>query len=143
MKFLLDTNVISEWVKPEPDRGLMAWLHQADEDSMFLSVISLMELRYGVDRLAVGRRRSQLETWLRDDLALRFEGRILDIDSVVADACGRLVARREAVGRPIALMDAFLAATAEVEQLTVVTRNDSHFRSVVESVLNPWSSASR
>ncbi len=138
MSFLLDTNVVSEWIKPRPNPGLIAWLEEVDEDRTFLSVVTLTELRYGIERLAPGKRRNRLENWLQHELTLRFEQRILSIDSAVAHACGKLVARREKLGRPIEVMDAYLAATAEVHQLALVTRNDSDFESVVHSVLNPW-----
>ena len=93
MSFLLDTNVVSESTKPRPNPGVVAWLAAVDEDNVFLSVITLTELRYGVERLAQGRRRKQLDRWLQQDLPLRFEGRILPIDALVADTCGKLVAR--------------------------------------------------
>jgi toxin FitB len=139
MSFLLDTNVVSEWIKPQPNAAVIAWLDEVDEDRVFLSVITLTELRYGIERLAAGKRRKRLEDWLQHELPLRFEGRILDIDPTVANACGELLAQREARGRPIEAMDAYLAATAEVHRLTLVTRNDSHFHDTVRSVLNPWS----
>jgi predicted nucleic acid-binding protein len=138
VSFLLDTNVVSEWRKPHPDLGLIAWLEEVDEDRVFLSVVTLTEIRYGIERLAVGKKRRQLEDWLENDLPLRFENRILSIDSAVADACGKLVARREMLGRPVEAMDAFIAATAEVHRLTLVTRNDSDFEAMVRSILNPW-----
>jgi hypothetical protein len=138
MSFLLDTNVVSEWMKPHPNPGLTAWLEEVDEDRTFLSVVTLTELRYGIDRLPVGKGRKRLEGWLEHELPLRFEGRILSIDSAVADACGKLVAHREALGHPIEAMDAFIAATAEVQHLTLVTRNDSDFEHAVRSILNPW-----
>jgi hypothetical protein len=138
MSFLLDTNAVSEWVKPRPNPGLIGWLESADEDGIFISVVSLAELRYGVERLAVGNRRRQLEQWVTQELPLRFETRILPIDTEVAEAWGRTVSRNEAAGRPIGAMDAFLAATAETRQLTLVTRNVSHFP-LLKTVLNPWS----
>lgn len=138
MNFLLDTNAVSEWVKPRPNPGLIRWMESADEDRVFLSVISLAELRYGVERMAAGARRNRLEEWLRDDLPLRFEGRILLVDNNVADAWGRAVSRSEAVGRPMGVMDTFLAATAEVHRLTLVTRNVSDFP-VLKAIVNPWS----
>jgi len=138
MSFLLDTNGVSEWMKPHPNPGLIAWLEGVDEDRVFLTVVTLTELRYGIERLVVGKRRKRLEDWLQHDLPLRFEGRILNIDSTIADACGKLVARRETLGRPIEAMDAYIAATAEVHRLTLVTRNDSHFEPSVRSILNPW-----
>jgi predicted nucleic acid-binding protein len=138
MSFLLDTNVVSEWVKPRPNPGLIAWLEEVDEDRVFLSVVTLTELRYGIERLAPGKQRKRLDDWLQHDLTLRFEQRILNIDSSIADACGRLVARREKLGRPIEAMDAYVAATAEVHQLTLVTRNVSDLEGAVRSTLNPW-----
>ncbi len=137
MNFLLDTNAVSEWVKPRPNPGVIRWMESADEDRVFLSVISLAELRYGVERMAAGKRRSRIEEWVRDELPLRFEGRILPIDNHVAEAWGRTVSRAKALGRPIGVMDAFLAATAEHYRLTLVTRNVSDF-SLLKQVVNPW-----
>jgi predicted nucleic acid-binding protein len=137
VSFLLDTNVVTEWLKPNPNPGLMQWTDSADEDHVFLSVISLAELRYGIERMAGGKRQRRLEDWLRHELPIRFEGRILPVDPPVADACGRIVRRSELLGRSIEAMDAFLAATAEIHRLTLVTRNVSDFV-VLKQVLNPW-----
>jgi predicted nucleic acid-binding protein len=137
VSFLLDTNAVSEWVKPRPNAGLIGWMESADEDRIFISVISLAELRYGVERMAVGKRRNRIEEWLRDELPLRFEGRILPVDTDVAEAWGKTVSRNEAAGRPIGVMDAFLAATAEIRHMTLVTRNVTDFP-LLEAVLNPW-----
>jgi hypothetical protein len=137
VSFLLDTNVVSEWVKPQPNQALIAWLDSVDEDRVFLSVVTLTELRYGIERLPAGKRRKRLEHWLAHELPLRFEGRILAIDATVAQACGEFLARREATGRPLHAMDGFLAATAAVHSLTLVTRNDSDFQNTVPC-LNPW-----
>ena len=139
MTFLLDTNVLSEIVKPRLNAGLLNWLAQVDEDRTFLSVITLMELRYGVERMAAGRKRKRLEEWLDHDLPVRFENRTLAIEARVADACGRLVARSESLGRPMEPRDALIAATAEVNGLTLVTRNVSDFKPVVKNLLSPWS----
>jgi len=138
MSFLLDTNVISEWMKPRPNPGVVGWLADVDEDRTHLSVITLTELRYGIERMPTGNRRRRLDEWLREELPLRFEGRILPINPSVADACGQVVARSETAGRRIEAMDAFIAATAEVHRLTVVTRNVRDFQHLVRSVLNPW-----
>jgi predicted nucleic acid-binding protein len=137
MSFLLDTNTVSEWVEPRPNFGLMSWMESADEDRIFISVISFAELRYGVDRMAQSSRRSRLEHWLRHELPLRFENRILPVDTQVAELWGQTVSRSEAAGRPISAMDAFLSATAETRQLTLVTRNVSDFP-LLKAVLNPW-----
>ena len=138
MSFLLDTNVVSEWVKPRPDPGVIAWLSDVDEDRVFISVITLAELRHGIERMGDDRRRRRLDEWLRHELPQRFEGRILPIDDTVADAWGKVVARREALGRPIEPMDAFIAAIVQVHELTLVTRNAPDFRSSVKAIVNPW-----
>ena len=136
MSFLLDTNAVSEWVKPQPNPGLIAWMEATDEDRVYLSVITLVELRYGVDRLPASKKQ-RLDDWSENELPFRFEARILDIDSKIAHACGRMIARREAIGRPLEVMDALLAATAEVHGLTVITRNNSDFEGVAQC-LSPW-----
>ncbi len=138
MNFLLDTNAVSEWVKPRPNAGLIRWMESADEDRVYISVISLAELRYGVERMPEGARRSRLEQWLRDELPLRFEGRILSVNESVAEAWGRTVSRSEALGHPMGAMHAFLSATAEIHRLTLVTRNVSDFPTL-KAVVNPWS----
>ena len=138
MSFLLDTNVVSEWVKPRPDPGVITWLAEVDEDRVFMSVVTLAELRYGIERIPADSRRARLERWLRDELPLRFEGRVLSIDHAVADAWGKTVARCEMIGRPIGVMDAFIASTANVHALKLVTRNGSDFKSVVQEIVDPW-----
>jgi toxin FitB len=137
MSFLLDTNAVSEWTKPRPNPGLIGWMESTDEDRVFISVITLAELRYGVERLATGARRRRLEEWLGHELPLRFEGRILPVDADIAEAWGKTVSRSDAAGRPIGAMDAFLAATAEFHHLTLVTRDVSDFQ-LLKAVFNPW-----
>ena len=138
MSFLLDTNVVSEPTKQRPNHGLLAWLASVDENSVFISTITISELRYGVERLPAGARRTRLDEWLTHDLVSRFEGRILPVNVEVADACGRLSARADSLGHSIEARDAFIAATAKVHGLTLVTRNLSHFSDFLKSVLCPW-----
>lgn len=138
MIFLLDTNVVSEWVKPQPNGGVVQWLENVDEDRVFLSVVTLTEIRYGIERMAKSKRRLRLEDWLSKELPLRFENRILPVDEIIADVSGRFAAWSEAAGRQLAAMDAFLAATAHIHQLTLVTRNQSDFEIVLQETLNPW-----
>lgn len=138
MSFLLDTNVISEGAKPRPDPGVMEWLASMDEEQLFLSVISLAELRHGIERLDNGRRKAALDVWLTEQLAPRFEGRLLHIDPGTADQWGRVVARAQAAGQPTGAMDAFIAAHAHQHQLTLVTRNVSDFEATGVRLFNPW-----
>jgi len=139
VSFLLDTNVISEWVKPQPDLNVVAWLAEVDEDRAFLSVASLAEIRHGIELLPAGRRRHRLEAWLEEDLPARFEGRILDIDSRVAARWGVFMSRGKKAGRPLGTMDAFFAATAEVHGLTLVTCNTRDFEALEVTLLDPSS----
>ncbi len=137
MNFLLDTNLVSEWTKPRPNPGVVRWLADADEDRVFISVVTIAELRHGVERLAIGRRRKRLNEWIEGELLFRFDERILPIDAATADAWGRIVAHREGLGRPIGTMDAFIAATAQVHKLTLATRNQTDFQASVAAVVNP------
>ena len=140
MSYLLDTNAVSEWVKPRPDPGIAAWLDEVDEDRTYLSVITLGELRKGVDRLADGRRRDRLDRWLTGDLPERFSGRLLPVDAVVADEWGQLLARAECAWSAVGSPDALIAATAKVHGLQVVTRNVRDFRATGVDVISPWQS---
>ncbi len=126
--WLIETNIISEWVKPRPDTGVVRWLEEVDEDRVFLSVISLAEIRFGVDRLDSGRRRTRLDQWLRQELPTRFESRIMPVDGDIADACGRLLARARKAGRGLGAMDALIAATCQARDLVLATRNLADFK---------------
>lgn len=138
MNYLLDTNIVSEWVKARPDPGVIAWLAEADEDRVFISVITLAELRYGIARLNEGQRRKRLEAWLSDELPQRFAGRVLPIDGAAADVWGKLMAQRAGQGRPLQPMDGFIAAIAQTHSLTLVTRNTADFKSSLKTIVNPW-----
>ena len=138
MSYLLDTNVVSEMVKLQPDANVLRWLAEADEDGVWLSAITFAEIRLGVERMAPGRRRTELAAWLENDLPERFEGRIIGIGVIVAEAWGKTVARSARIGKAVSAMDAFLAAIAQVRGLTLVTRNTRDFEALGIAVLNPW-----
>lgn len=138
MTFLLDTNVVSEWVKPRPDPGVVRWLAEVDEDHTFLSVVTIGELRRGVERLPTGARRDQLARWLDGQLTDRFEGRLLSLDTEVAEVWGRLLARLDQNGRKVGVVDTLIAATAHCHALRVVTRNVTDFEPTGVPVVNPW-----
>lgn len=137
-RFLLDTNVISEVARPQPSAAVLAWLAAVDQDNVFLSAVTIAELRYGIERMPAGQRRKRLSDWLFADVPTRFDGRILPVDDTVAHAWGQAVAMAEAAGRPIATIDAFVLATAVVHKLAVVTRNERDFRMLAPDVVNPW-----
>ncbi|HMD74896.1 MAG TPA: type II toxin-antitoxin system VapC family toxin [Steroidobacteraceae bacterium] len=138
MNYLLDTNVVSEWVKPQPNRDVIAWLAAVDEDRVFLSVVTIAEIRRGIERLAPSRRRDSLQSWLDAELPSRFERRIAVIDTPIANAWGVMMTRVEKSGVGLGTMDAFLAATAATLDLTLVTRNTDDFEAVGVKLFNPW-----
>lgn len=138
MSFLLDTNAVSEWVRPQPDRNVISWLANVDEDRVFISEISFAEIRWGVEMLPAGRRRERLATWLADELRARFEARILDIDPHVAETWGVIMVRGQKMGLTLGSMDAFVVATAEAHGLTLATRNVKDFQRLGISLLDPW-----
>jgi predicted nucleic acid-binding protein len=140
VSFLLDTNVISEVVKPEPHPRVVAWLEEVEEDLVFLSVASLAEIRRGLELMDPGRRRDRLNLWLNRDLPARFAGRILAIDSRIAQMWGIVMARGKRAGLNVAVLDAFFAATAQAHGLTLVTRNVQDFEKLEIPLLNPWAS---
>jgi predicted nucleic acid-binding protein len=138
--FLLDTNCVSELVRVRPEPRVLEWLEAVDESLLYLSVLTLGEIRKGLAVLASGRRRTRLEAWLEVDLRARFSGRILAIDAAVADRWGWLTAQAKRKGTPLAVIDGLLAATALHYNLTVVSRNETDFANAEVPVWNPWAS---
>lgn len=134
--FLLDTNVVSELVRPKPEPKVRAWIETTDENLLYLSVLTLGEIRKGITSLTNATRRVTLEAWLNSDLVLRFAGRILPIDHAVADRWGRLTA--QAGTSPIPVIDGLLAATALHYNLTLVTRNTKDFAASGVPLFDPW-----
>jgi hypothetical protein len=135
LSYLIDTNVLSEIRRKMPDAKVVAWVNSRPATSLYLSVLTLGELRKGIDSLADSKRRLKLVDWLETELPLFFSGRILKIDEGVADQWGRLLA---AAGRTMPAIDSLLGATAAHHGLTMVTRNSKDFKNLGLNVLNPW-----
>lgn len=138
--FLLDTNCISELVRPKPQPQVIEWFEAVDESLLYLSVLTLGEIRKGLGNLPRSTRRARLETWLEVELRARFAGRLLPIDEPVADRWGLLSAEAKREGKPLAGIDGLLAATALQHSLTLVTRNTGDFRNARVPIVNPWES---
>ena len=136
--FLLDANVISELVKPRPEPKVVSWIEEIDENLLYLSVLTLGEIRKGVTALPRSARRTALESWLESDLRLRFSKRILPVDEQVADRWGSLAGQAQKDGRSLPVIDGLLAATAIHHNLTLVTRNISDAAGTGVAVFNPW-----
>jgi len=136
--FLLDTNCISEALRVKPDPNVGNWMQAVDQTLLYLSVLTLGEIRKGLAQLGQGKRRAQLESWLEVELQARFAGRILPIDAAIADRWGLLAADAKRMGKPLSIVDGLLAATALHHNLTMVTRNVADFKGLAVPVLNPW-----
>ncbi len=135
MSYLLDTNVISELVRPKPAKIVLDWFGNIPSEALHISVLTLGEIRKGVEQMPDGARREKLRLWLEHDLVDWFGTRVLPVDMPIADRWGRLLAL---VGRPVPSIDSLLAATALHHELRLVTRNQKDFDYPGLQVVNPW-----
>ena len=138
MKYLLDTNVVSELVAKKPNTHILEWLDSLDPNSVYLSVITLGELSKGIERLPDSERKDSLRTWLHDDLPMRFSGHVLVLDAEVMLVWGELMARLERIGRPLPAIDSLIAALVLHHHCALVTRNESDFKDTGVTIVNRW-----
>jgi len=138
MTFLLDTCVISELVAKQPNLHVVQWIDSMDEDKLFLSAVTIGEIKRGIEKLADSTRKSALAEWLEGDLLLRFTDRILPIDTPVMLVWGQLTADLEKQGRRMLAIDSLIAATCLQARLDLVTRNEKDFAHSGVAVFNPW-----
>jgi predicted nucleic acid-binding protein len=135
--FLLDTNIVFELARPRPDLHVTRWLNSADEELLFISVLTLGELRKGIAALRDSERQARLEIWL-SRLIARFEGRILNIDEAIAHRWGQITGSLALRGLPLSVIDGLLAATALHHNLTMVTRNTRDVSRTGAVLFDPW-----
>ncbi len=133
--FLIDTNVVSELVRPAPDPRVLAFLER--ERDLWLSVLSLHELSYGAARLSDSNRRRRITAWLAS-IRRQFKGRWIDVDEEIATQAGRARAEAAAAGRTVTPMDSMIAATASSRSLTLATRNLRDFETIAVATFDPW-----
>jgi tRNA(fMet)-specific endonuclease VapC len=138
MRYLLDTCVVSELVAKQPNPGVVHWVDSIDEEKLYLSVITIGEVKKGIERLPESRRKGKLVAWLQDDLLTRFQNRILPIDVGVMLLWGEFTADLEQQGRTMPAMDSLIAAIALQAELQLVTRNEGDFEHTGVPVTNPW-----
>ncbi len=138
LNYLLDTCLISEVARPRPEGKVIEWLAAQRDGALFLSVLTLGEIEKGAAKLQDAERAERIRRWLREDLQLRFTGRILPINQEVAVRWGRLAGEARRGQRTLPVMDGLLAATALVFDLVVVTRNVTDLQAAGARVLCPW-----
>lgn len=136
MSYLVDTNVLSELAKPRPNPQVVAWFRDHEQD-LYVSTITIGELRRGIERLPAGEKRAALQSWL-SGLCQRMDGRILSFNTGTAHVWGQLMAGWEKKGVTIPSLDSQLAATAHRHSLTLVTRNLGDFQHAEVTLLNPF-----
>lgn len=127
MRYLLDTNIVSQLTKDRPHEKVLQWVDQQDEENLFLSVATLLELRFGVELCENKKKRAELDRWLIHDLLERFDERIVPVEKHTADLTGRILARSKQEGWKMESMDALIGATAMVHDMTLATLNRKHF----------------
>jgi toxin FitB len=136
--YLLDTNVISELTRLRPEAKVVSWIQATSEELFHLSVLTIGEIRRGIDSVPRSNKRVLLASWLANDLVVRFAGRILELNLDIAERWGLISAQAKIAGAPLAVIDGLMAATALHHNLTLVTRNSKDFRIAGMNVLNPW-----
>ena len=137
MKYLLDTCVISELVAKKPNPKAINWIDSIDPDSAYLSVITIGEIRKGIEKLPDSKRKTTLHSWLIEELLARFSGRILPIDIEVVLMWGQLIGSLESDGKKMAAIDSLIAATALYNHCSLVTRNEADFKHTGIAIINP------
>ncbi|MBW2039157.1 MAG: type II toxin-antitoxin system VapC family toxin [Deltaproteobacteria bacterium] len=138
MNYVLDTNVISELIAKQPDKNVVEWLDRLDPNTVYLSVITIGEIRKGIENLTPSKRREAIREWLETDLLLRFQGRIIEITTEVMLIWGELTGRLEQEGKPITAIDSLIAAIALHGNYCLVTRNEHDFQHTGVKIINPW-----
>jgi predicted nucleic acid-binding protein len=136
--YLADTNAISEYSRPNPDPLVMHWFQQIEPDRLFASVVTVGEIRRGIEDLPHGKRRTGLELWLETRLPRWFDANLLPVTKNIAQRWGILSIQAKRKGSPLATADGLIAATALEHDLTLVTRNVKDFTGLGVSLLNPW-----
>jgi predicted nucleic acid-binding protein len=138
VNYLLDTCVLSEFTRHQPDKRVIDWLNSVEEEKMFISVITIGEIQRGIERLPDSHRKTDLLIWMNNGLMTRFADRMVTIDAATIFLWGSLVARLESAGQKMAVMDSLILASALHNNLIVATRNVADFLPGGVQVINPW-----
>ncbi|MCG2739835.1 MAG: type II toxin-antitoxin system VapC family toxin [Syntrophaceae bacterium] len=138
MKYILDTCAISELVAKQPNPKVVEYVDSLDPDDVYLSVVTIGEISKGIEKLPKSKRKQELHTWLKEDLLVRFDGKIIPLDTDVLLEWGLLTARLESSGKTLPAMDSLIAATVLARTLILITRNVDDFEDTGVEIINPW-----
>jgi len=140
VSYILDTNIISELIAKQPNQRVIDWLKGVDTNNLFLSVITIGEIKKGIEKLPESLRKKNIQDWFENDLLIGFEGRILSLDLSVILLWGELIGELEKKGRKLSPLDSLIAATTKHHNYILVTRNEKDFDGIEIVVFNPFKS---
>ena len=141
MKYLLDTNIISEFVSKKPNQKVLDYVSSLDENDVYLSVITIGEIRFGIEKLDKEKQKKKIKSlsdWLNNDLMQRFDGRVLDIDMKIMLKWGEINAQLQKIGKPMPIMDSLIASSCLAKEFVLITRNEKDFYSFEIEMVNPF-----
>lgn len=139
MRYLLDTNIISEFISKTPNQNVINYILPLDENDLYLSVITIGEIKTGIEKLEYGSKKEKLLHWLENDLLNRFEDRIVDIDTSIMLQWGVINNKLKKLGKPLPIIDSLIGATSEIKDFILITRNEKDFQNLNIKIVNPFS----
>ena len=138
MKYLLDTNIISELIATSPNQKVINYLLELNEENLYLSVITIGEIQAGIEKLAKSKKKEQLSHWLENDLLHRFKNKIVTIDTKIMLQWGVINSKLKSIGKPLPIIDSLIGATAQSKNFTLLTRNEKDFKNLDIEIINPF-----
>jgi len=138
LNYLLDTNIISELISSQPSLEVIEFVKELDEQSVYLSVMTIGEIQAGIEKLADGSKKEKLSLWLQNDLLERFRFRIIEIDINIMLTWGKINQKLKILGKPLPIIDSIIGATCKEKELILVTRNEKDFQNLDIKIINPF-----
>lgn len=138
MKYLLDTNIISELIKEKPSQNVVSFIKSINEDAFVLSVITIGEIKFGIENSKSKAKKEELKNWLYNHLLQRFKNKIIDIDIETILVWAKTAHKLQAIGKPMPIMDLLIASTCIAKNLILVTRNEKDFKALDIELINPF-----
>jgi len=140
LKYMLDTNIISELVKPEPNENVISFIRNCNEMNLYLSVVTIGEIKYGIEKSQNGQKKESLHRWLYEDLLKRFESKIIDIDLETMLTWAKNTQKLHSIGKPMPIMDLLIASSCMNKNFILLTRNEKDFANLDIEIINPFNS---